>query len=353
MNITYNNVEYDENEIAEQVKAFMQANGIKPEGTLEIVIDGNIHRFKTEGDKHGETSGAYKIYDNGYRPAGLIQDFRHGQPIKWKYDTSQLTDEQKKQLREQTYTPEQQALEQKRKAEELKRQKEKQALAVERAYSEFINALYGEPNKHPYCKLKNVRDYTLSLRIKTERDHKNGDVAHVGALLIPLHNAETRHFQALQLISGNLNQDKKYMKMFYTGTSAKGACLELIPFECGGIEDFYRADITSRNEPPITAQKIFICEGSATGLTIYEELNIKNHGRYPVLCAMSCHNIINVAKAYRYKAPNAEIIIMADNDEAGIKCAQETIKAGFANTFLYPPTEKNDWNDYYNKKGNN
>jgi putative DNA primase/helicase len=58
-------------------------------------------------------------------------------------------------------------------------------------------------------------------------------------------------------------------------------------------------------------QKVFICEGYATGYTIFEKENDC------VICAMSAGNIPNVAKDLKEKYPTLEFVYMADRDEHG------------------------------------
>lgn len=63
----------------------------------------------------------------------------------------------------------------------------------------------------------------------------------------------------------------------------------------------------------ITPKNIFICEGVATGASIYEATDT------PTICAWDAGNLIPVAKAMREKYPDTIIIIAADNDQWTIK----------------------------------
>jgi len=63
----------------------------------------------------------------------------------------------------------------------------------------------------------------------------------------------------------------------------------------------------------VTPEKIFICEGVATGSSIFEATNI------PTLAAWDAGNLLSVTKAVRAKYPDAEIVIAGDNDQWTIK----------------------------------
>lgn len=63
----------------------------------------------------------------------------------------------------------------------------------------------------------------------------------------------------------------------------------------------------------VTPESIFICEGVATGASIYEATNI------PTICAWDAGNLFPVAKSIREKYPDSDIIIAADNDQWTIK----------------------------------
>ena len=54
-----NNLQFDTYEIQQQVLDFMRSLDLAPVDDTEIIIDGKIHRYKTNGDKGSETSGSY------------------------------------------------------------------------------------------------------------------------------------------------------------------------------------------------------------------------------------------------------------------------------------------------------
>ena len=63
----------------------------------------------------------------------------------------------------------------------------------------------------------------------------------------------------------------------------------------------------------VNPETIFICEGVATGASIYEATNIAT------ICAWDAGNLVLVAKAMRDKYPDANIIMASDNDQWTIK----------------------------------
>lgn len=63
----------------------------------------------------------------------------------------------------------------------------------------------------------------------------------------------------------------------------------------------------------VIPEKLFICEGVATGASIYEATNI------PTLAAWDAGNLMAVTKAVRQKYPDTVIIHAADNDQWTIK----------------------------------
>jgi putative DNA primase/helicase len=107
-------------------------------------------------------------------------------------------------------------------------------------------------------------------------------------------------------------------KLFFTGGKTKN-CF----YQFGEIKD-----------------KVFICEGYATGYTIFEKENDA------VICAMSAGNIPNVARDLKDKYPHLEFIYMADRDTHGK--GEEMCKKAMEITsgeLRFPPEGFKDFND--------
>lgn len=86
------------------------------------------------------------------------------------------------------------------------------------------------------------------------------------------------------------------------------------------------------------AEIIRICEGYATGCSIYEAMG------FPVICALGASNLLSVALSLRTKYPLANIQICADNDQwnkenVGINLAMQT--AALTGASLHYPTFEN------------
>lgn len=145
--------------------------------------------------------------------------------------------------------------------------------AIYRAKELLLHRCITSPNEHPYVIKKRITPY-YAVRL---RDW----------LLIKIHDAE-RNLVSLQRI---LPSGKKRFKK---GASPKGGMVFI-----------------GEKEELRTAEMIWICEGYATGCSIYEAV------KTPVVCALSADNLSNVACALKLKYPGANICICADNDAWG------------------------------------
>lgn len=88
---------------------------------------------------------------------------------------------------------------------------------------------------------------------------------------------------------------------------------------------------------------VLIAEGFATAASLHEATG------HQAFIAFDAGNLANVAKIIRAKNPDAEIIIMGDNDESGTgnKAAREAALV-CGGKYLLPPTVGHDWNDALN-----
>lgn len=293
--------------------ASLESLSINPrEGqNLRLIMDGQIHRFSTDEDRGGEKSGAYYIHSDGW-PNWAVMDFR-------KHDEMQKFKLSRERMPEQWEYNNQAA---KQKQDEREQESEE---ARRRAYNEYSRADSKLADFHPYINRKRVAGVTHKIRVVINETHRHSDLCKIGDLLIPLVNATTRKFQTLQRISKGLMQNGRHMKGIYSKTHLMGACFEFLPPDYND------------------AKRIIICEGFATGASIFKVARIKSI----VLAAMTCHNIINVARVWR-KRTRIPLIIAADNDEAGLSHARKTLEAGLADKILIPPIIGFDWNDYIN-----
>ena len=170
-----------------------------------------------------------------------------------------------------------------------------------------------ETSEHPYLSKKKVLSHGL-------REYK-------GCLVIPLRDIEGKLW-SLQFITKNSE------KRFLNGGRKKG-CYFLI----GTL-----------------AENAFICEGYATGATIYECTG------EPVVVAFDSGNLKPVAQALRKKYPNLKMILCADNDcyhensvNPGIEKAKEvavaTVSKVVVPCFKDTSSKPTDFNDLFILEG--
>ena len=350
-------IKVDERIIEAQFFADLARYGVTPRQSFTPIMDGKLHRFSTAEDKGSEKTGAYLIHADSW-PSWFIQDYRHDIKANGKFYASDLSKSEKAEIFQAVNNPVAQQRRAAEKAEAEKRQKEKDDLAIKNAWREYNETRNSCAGEHPYSKLKHVTTsmYDYQARIKTL--YKPGDKGKIGDLMIPLINIETGKFQALQLINGTLNESGKYQKGIYKDTHVKGSGFILWPNEledyrmcetCLNLECTKNQEIVQECLAKCAAERekrlrtILICEGIATACSLYQVL------KCPTIAAINCGQIPNVARIVRAKFNGVKIIIAADNDESGIKAANEAISAGYADSKSYPKQKGMDWNDYYIK----
>lgn len=163
---------------------------------------------------------------------------------------------------------------------------EREKAAALKAQTVWKNASQADET-HAYLIKKRIRGYYA-------RQHDN-------TLIVPVCN---RHgeIQSLQYIHPD------GFKLFHTDTTVKRGCL-----------------ILAETITPV----IYICEGYATGCSIYEATLATT------VVAFAASNIIHIAKWLRGIYPRNRIIICADNDATGIKNATAAANAITA-TYITP-----------------
>lgn len=276
-----------------QLRRAMEMEDLVPPSN--ILLDGNIHRFSTNGDPRDD-SGWYVAYADNV-PAGRFGDWRTGLDVPWR---SKL-DRQLSAAEHMTYNI--------RIAEAAKkRDEEKRRLheVAEDVISEIWSNAGAASDEHPYLKAKGI---------KANGARITGD----GRLIVPLYN-DAFQISSLQYIDST--GDKKY----HSGGLTKG-CFHIL----GDIE---------------RTEKIYIAEGFATAATVYEET-----GRATVV-AYSTGNLVNVTGAIKKINPNVPIVIVADNDKSGVgKNHAEQAAAKHGASFILPP-DIGDVNDFRISGGN-
>ena len=287
-----------------------------------------------------------------------MQDWhKNGEKLLWKYSYSDSEKREYAQQQQDSATREKLERERKenerRKAEAEKLHKENEAQALHQAWNMYISALRANYQNqrqavlsHGYIKSR-FADSGISFTAQEiacfdtvyNAEKKNFHVMPVtllhadfhygvsyrkGSLLVPMRNVATNAFQSLIVIPPIPQENGRYSKYYFKGLSTKGTAHYLIP------------DLTAK------PQALLVCEGFCTGLAVIK----LTAGIMPVFAAGSCGNLLPVCECLRKRYKDKRIIIMADNDEAGIKAAQECVNAGVADAIKIPPTIGTDWYDF-------
>lgn len=271
----------------------MLEHGLNPEN---IVPDGKIHRFKTDGN--GE-SGWYVCFQESGTIGGAYGDWKTG--IRGTYsELTGLDNDQRDVVMERIRI--------------AKETSEKERKEINKKASEKANNIwsYSKPvAEHEYLKIKNVKSHGIRI--------------HNSSLVIPVRGSD-RRIKSLQFI------DPEGKKKFLSGGAMSGNA-----FTINGTRD-----------------KIYICEGYSTGATIAEVT-----GNLTV-CAFNAGNLKPVAKIVREKFPGTKIIIAGDNDRFGkvnigiekAKRASEVINGTYViPEFKSDNNKPTDFNDLFNIEG--
>lgn len=233
-----------------------------------IVEDGNIHRF-------GKSNNCWYISHGNY---GAFGDWSAGISETWQQDKN-LSDAEYKKLQKQ--------IQETRKTRNQKLAKQHNNIAC-KANSLWNSILYNENITHPYLSKKQVKPYGIKL--------------HNGKLHIPLMDIDGKIW-SLQTIGDDGT------KRFLTGGKKKG-CF----FSIGNIND---------------SSEIFICEGYATGASIYEASNI------PTIVTFDSGNLEPVILELQKRYPNKKITICGDNDLWGDKNIGKDIAVKLASKYNF------------------
>ena len=277
-----------------QFKHSISKSGITPPS--EVVNDGMIHRFSSNG-KSDNKDGWY-VFHSDEIATGIFGDWRTGFNQTWHADIGRpLTHSEQSAHKARAET-----MKLKREAEDIKTKAE----AKQRAGDIWDKSVKVED--HPYLTRKLVNAYGIK---------QSGD-----ALIIPLRADGEIH--SLQFI--NANGSKKFL----TGGRIK-SCY----FSIGKPQDV-----------------IYICEGYATGASIYEATGDA------VAIAFNAGNLLEVATAIHAKYPALKLVMCADDDVSGIgvdkanKAAQvvgaDVVVPDFGDN---RPEGVSDFNDLHQLKG--
>ena len=255
--------------------AAMRAAGLQPPGYIE---PDKFHRFPGVGKKNGNTAGWCKLFDDGR--GGVFGDYSTNFSESWQAESGRpLSQEERAAFRQQ--------IEESRKQAEEKRWQEQKAAAAQSRL--ILQDAKGDPATHPYTMKKGV---PLGLFVTRGAWKQRG---WTDALLAKIFD-ETGAVVSIQAISPDGDKD------FLSGGKKKGC---LYPF--GKLKG--------------ATGRAIIGEGIATVAAAVKATGL------PGAAAFDAGNLAATAETVRKLAPEAEIIILADNDRAGIEGSVKAAKA--------------------------
>jgi phage/plasmid primase-like uncharacterized protein/KaiC/GvpD/RAD55 family RecA-like ATPase len=268
--------------------AFIEA-GLEPPN--EIIMDGQLHRFKTGGNKTFDKSGWYSAHIDGF-PTLVFGDWRQGIEQTFKANIG----------RKITVAEEMENLARIAKAKSLRDEERHKKNEIAASTVETIWETGAEATtEHPYFKKKGIQPHGAKV---------TGD----GRLMLPLYGDDGK-LSTLQYIDAEGN------KIYHPGGATKGK------FAIIGTVD--------------TDGPIYIAEGFATAATIHQEMS------RPCVAAFSASNLVPVTEIIRSKfGIGQEIVIVADNDKSGIgQRYAEQASAKYGVRYVMPDID-GDANDY-------
>lgn len=274
---------YAISDVVSKFRIDMHNAGIPYSG--EIVPDGIAHRIHIDGHKLGSSNGEYKLHIDE-RPAGYFKDYKSGVYQPWNNIHGSRV----------SYTS----------IKNINKDKLKREADLFQKHNEAASkAVYILNHAKPLTSLAS-HAYLLRKHIQP-----NGARLYKDALVITIYN-ESARLVNLQFINA-LGE-----KRFLTGGRKRG-CFHIL------------GNVTTR---------ILICEGFATGASLYEETGQR------VVVAFDAGNLLPVAMNIRELSPDTEIIICADNDLSRIgqtKAREAALVIG--GKLLIPFSPGLDWND--------
>lgn len=284
-----------------EFKAAIAAAGLTPPD--DIIADGTIQKFSTNG-RPTDKSGWYKLHGDE-RPAGSFGCWRADFTQKWSYSKSKpLTAEEKAAWRKRMETLD---------AERKQQEAEARAYAAKTAKQMWEAAR--DDAAHPYLAKKKIP--AIGARVLKDM------------LLIPVKQSATE-FVGLQRIWPD--GTKRPIK----GTPMAGAYAPI--------------------GKPERGQKLVICEGWATGVTIHMFTQL------PVIVAFNSGNLKPVVEKLQAKLAGFELVIAADDDyqttkpdgtpwNPGLEAAYATGLPVYIPRWYGDRTGGTDFNDLYIDEG--
>lgn len=264
----------------EAFRAVIQAYGLQPPDTIQ---PGKLHRFPGQDKKPGNKAGWCLLFDD--LRGGEFGDFSTSIKEHWQAETDRTYTVEERAAFKQRIDAERQQWQ----AEELRKHK-----AAAKQADNIMAAANADPSQHPYAIKKAVHFGSL---VKRGTWPQRG---WTDALLIPIYGANGKIW-TLEAI--NTDGEKDFLK----GGRKRG-----------GFHPFGKIS---------GANRVLIGEGLATVAAVHAVDGA------PAVAAMDAGNLSAVAQAVRKLTPDAEIVLLADNDikpdgsNPGLKAATEAAQA--------------------------
>ena len=277
----------------------MRISGIK-RLPRKIIEDGNIHRFDSS---HKSKQDGWYIF---YGIAGAFGDWAEGIKQKWSIDRSNLSSQDQEKLEQQ-----QQLLTQ-RIEEEKQRKWDEYLTVADKASVSWQN--FATQGNSDYLTKKQINSVGIKF---------------IGSVIVvPLRDVDNKMW-SYQTIDEHGN------KQFLAGGRKKG-CFHIL----GAVID---------------KEKIYVCEGYATGVSVYMATNTTT------VIAFDAGNLEPVVAALRERYPEIKLVIAADNDcwhtegkNAGVNAASSCSEKFINVSFICPVfdekhdhLESTDFNDLH------
>lgn len=274
----------------------------------DIIWDGEIHRFPSDPRKAGKKDGWYIAFDDAHGRAGAFGSWRQGND---KHSWSNGTG---RKLSAEDWA----AIEAKKRATEakIKETRQKAAATAAAIYSQAATTGTSEYLTRKGIQLPHGVRFVRNL---PAQPLGFGKAFSITGLVVPVVNS------AGAMLSVQFIPDAPgSRKLFLPGGQAGGGLHVL-----GNLSD---------------APVIGIAEGLATAQSTVEAMN------WPVVVAFSAGNLPAVAAAIRARHQQAEIVLLGDNDPAGLTHATEAA-ASVKGRAAFPPDGINDFNDLHVAQG--
>ncbi len=276
----------------------------------QIVWDSKLHRFATDPAKKHSKDGWYIAHDDSKGKIAQFGSFRDGGNHIWNNGSGRkLTEAEIKEIEAQK----------KKALADEKKTREQSALRAQRIYTEAAT----DVDFSAYLKRKGI-DCPDGVRAVQGLSSKafgfDGAEWSISGLVVPMCN-KAGEIRSLQLIP----EDEGKKKLFMKGGQV-AACFHALGGEIG------------------SAKRILIAEGLATAQSARAATGDV------ALVAFSAGNLPAIAEIARSLNATAEIVLLADDDEAGRTKAEQAAKASGGRVVL-PGSGVNDFNDLHRASG--